>query len=147
MSFNYTNQPLTEKNDEVRFLLGDTKDEKHLVEEEEITYALDKHNDDAHRAAARLADGLSARYAREAIVRTGSVTTSLGSISFQFAKLATRLRQAVAPTVFIDNLTDKAVHDAQKIDTSIMQPSMKRGMNSINRSTVSNSDKTSDVSS
>lgn len=147
MSFSYTNQPLTVPNDEVRFLLGDTKKDKNLVEDEEIIYALDKHNNNAYRAAARLADGLSARYAREAVVRTGSITTSLGSISMQFAKLANRLRQSIAPTPFISNLDDKAVHDAQKIDTSIIQPSMKRGMNNINRSTTSNTDKTSDVSS
>jgi len=146
MSFNYTNNPLTDASDEVRLLLGDTTKDKHLVEDEEITYALDKHNNDAHRAAARLADGLSARYAREAVVRSGSITTSLGSISMQFAKLANRLRQAVAPTPFVSNLDDKAVHDAQKIDTSIVQPSIKRGMDGINRSTTSTTNKTSDVS-
>jgi len=146
MSFTYNNQPLTDLNDEVRFLLGDTSKDKHLIEDEEITYALDKDNDSPHRAAARLADGLSARYAREAIVRSGTITTSHGSVSKQFADLANRLRQSVAPTPFVSNLDDKAVHDAQKIDTSIVQPSIKRGMDRINRSTTSSTDKTNEIS-
>lgn len=144
MSFSYTNQPLTVISDEVRFLLGDTKASKNLIEDQEIEYALDKENQNAHQASARLADGLSARYAREAIVRTGSITTSLGSISKQFAELAIRLRQAVAPTLFISNLNDKGVHDSQKIDTSIVQPSMKRGFDHINRQTTSSTSKTTD---
>lgn len=144
MSFSYTNAPLTVVSDEVRFLLGDTIDAKHLISDEEIEYALDKDNNRAYRAAARLADGLSAKFSREAIVRTGSITTSLGSIAKQFADLAVRLRQTVAPTVFVSNLTDKAVHDAQKIDTSIVQPSMKRGFDRINRGTTSSTSKTND---
>ena len=144
MSFTYENAPLTVPNDEVRFLLGDTVEEKYLVEDQEIEYALDKDNDNAHRAAARLADSLSAKFAREAIVRTGSITTSYGSIAKQFAQLANRLRQAVAPTVFVSNLDDKGAHDAQKIDTSIIQPSMKRGFDRINRGTTSSTSKTGD---
>ncbi len=144
MSFTYNNAPLTDSNDEVRFLLGDKRKDIHLIEDEEITYALDKENNNAHHAAARLADGLSARFAREAIVRTGSITTSHGSVSKQFADLANRLRQAVAVTPFVSNLTDKGVHDAQKIDTSIIQPSIKRGFDRINRGTTSSISKTSD---
>jgi len=144
MSFSYTNNPDTDVKEEVRFLIGDTQKENHLIEDEEITYALTKDNNSAYRAAARLAMGLSARYAREAVVRTGSITTSLGSISKQFSDLAKRLRQSVAPTAFVSNLTDKAAHDARKIDTSIVQPSMKRGFDRINRSTTSSTSKTSD---
>ena len=65
MSFAYTRQPLTVLEDEVRFLLGDTVDAKHLIEDEEIAYALDKENNRAHRAAARLLrQKISHAYAR-----------------------------------------------------------------------------------
>ena len=144
MSFSYEGTPLTKINDEVRFLLGDTVEQKEQVSDEEIAYALDKESNRAHHAAARLADGLSGKYARESSIRTGSITTGKGSLAKHFSDLAMRLRQAIAPTAFISNLTDKGVHDAQKIDTSIVQPSMKRGFDRINRSTTSNTSKTSD---
>ena len=144
MSFDYSGQPLTKITDEVRLLVGDTVDEGHQLEDQEITYALDKESNRAHHAAARLADALSAKYAKQASVRTGTITTGYGSLAKHFSDLAMRLRQAIAPTAFISNLTDKGVHDAQKIDTSIVQPSMKRGFDRINRSTTSNTSKTSD---
>ncbi len=145
MSFTYNNNPTNDSSDAVRFEVGDTIDKVHLVEDEQIAYALAKEDNNVLRAAARVADALAARFARQDIIRTGSVTTDKSSITQRFIALANRLRQRVGPTEFVSNLLSKSGHDARKSDSSIVQPSFKRGMDRNTSETTSNTNKTSDI--
>lgn len=128
MSFTYNNNPLNDSSDAVRLEVGDTVDKTHLVEDESIAYALDKEDNNVLRAAARIADTLAARFARQETIRTGNVTTDKSSIAKRFTELANRLRMRIGPTAFITNTLDKAAHSAHAADTSIIQPSFRRGM-------------------
>lgn len=128
MSFNYTNNPLTNNADAVRFEIGDTVDKTHQVEDQQIAYALDKENDIVLRAAARICDALAAKFASQETVRTGSVTTDKSSVTQRYIQLANRLRRRIGPKAFITNLLDVSTHKAHAVDTSISQPSFRRGM-------------------
>lgn len=146
MSFTYNNNPLNDPSDAVRLEVGDTVEKTHLVEDEAIAYALDKEDNNVLRAAARIADQLAARFARQETVRTGNVTTDKSSIAKRYTDLANRLRQRIGPTSFITNALDKAAHAAHAADTSIIQPAFKRGMNkNPNTSGATVTSKTSDT--
>lgn len=128
MAFTYTNNPANSTNDAVRFEIGDTVDKTHQVENEQIAYALSLEGDNILRSAARICDALAAKFASQETVRTGSVTTDKSSITQRYIQLANRLRRRIGPTEFITNLLDKNAHAAHAADTSIVQPSFKRGM-------------------
>jgi hypothetical protein len=146
MAFTYTNDPTNNNSDAVRFEIGDTVEKTHQIEDEQITYALDKEDDIILRAAARLCDALAAKFAGQETIRTGSITTDKSSITQRYIKLANRLRQRIGPTAFITNILDIAAHNAHAVDTSIVQPSFRRGMDKNPRAgDASTGSKTSDL--
>lgn len=95
MTFSYTSPGASSK-DEVRFLLGDTTEAAHLLEDEEITWAITKWvpvYNSSEMVAAALADTIAARYAQEASYSADGVSVSLGPVGDQFRALAASLRQ------------------------------------------------------
>ena len=81
---------------EVRFMLRDTVDEGHYLEDEEIQYTLTAWMpiyDSTTYVASVLAENIAAAYAAEAHYSADGVSVSLGPVGEQFRRLATSLRQ------------------------------------------------------
>lgn len=97
MTFTYSTADLgTNPVHEVRFLLSDTVEEDHLLEDEEIAYAVTKWRDlkgSTEYVAAVLADAIAARYASEASYNADGVSVSLGPVGDQYRALAMALRE------------------------------------------------------
>jgi hypothetical protein len=96
MTFSYSEDPSTSQKDEVRFLLGDTKDSGHFIEDAEIEWAIDKWGEiqgSMEYVASTLADNIAARFAQEASYSADGVSISLGPVGEQFRALAASLRQ------------------------------------------------------
>lgn len=94
MTFDYTD-PTSEDKDAVRFLIGDTTDEGHLIEDEEIEYLLGKYMpvySTVEYTASVAADSIAARFAREASYSADGVSVSLANLGQQFRDLAANLR-------------------------------------------------------
>lgn len=66
MTFAYSGNPGQSTLDQVRFLLGDTVDETHVLEDEEITWLLSENADDPYYAAAGGAIRLSIKATNQA---------------------------------------------------------------------------------
>lgn len=92
MTFTYDNTLDTAK-DEVRFAIGDTYTPHHLVEDEEIEAMLAKNGDDVYVTAYKIAQHLSAKFAREADFAMDEQSVKLSQKSAQYEKLAARLRE------------------------------------------------------
>ena len=101
MAFTYTSDPAGSNLDAVRFELGDTIAGTHLMADEEINYALQQ-DASVLKAAARCAESLAARFARETSERSANVTKDHGDKQMHFQRLARKLRARSVPT-FIDN--------------------------------------------
>lgn len=97
MTFTYDVSTLTSNPiHEVRFLLRDTVDEGHYLEDEEIQYALTTWMDlygSTLWVASVLAENIAAAYAAEASYSADGVSVSLGPVGDQFRALAASLRQ------------------------------------------------------
>jgi hypothetical protein len=96
VTFNYSGDPSGSDVDAVRYLIGDTAETGHLVEDEEIQYAIDRWYDvygTLEWVAASVLDTLAAKYAREAgSISADGVSVSLAGLSEQFAAQAAKLR-------------------------------------------------------
>jgi hypothetical protein len=129
VTFSYTKDPTNKINDKIRFLIGDTVDEKHLVENEEILFALAEQSNDVEYTCAMLCDAIAVKFAREADVRVSNYTTSRTSICEKYQKLATKFRQSktkaahfVVPSI---SVSDKMSNED---DSTLVQPLFKRNM-------------------
>lgn len=94
MTFTYAAPGVSEK-DTVRFLIQDTTDSEHYLEDEEIDYAIAKWMPlwgTLEFVAATLAETIASRYAREASYSADGVSISLGPVGDQFRQLAASLR-------------------------------------------------------
>jgi hypothetical protein len=94
MAWTYGGDPAANSRDEVRFLLGDTDTNDQLVSDAEVAWAIAE-TDSLHGAAAQLADGLSAKYARYPDEKTGQQEEKSSQRAAGFAALAKRLRAAI----------------------------------------------------
>lgn len=141
MSFTYHDNPKGRTEDAVRFELGDTQEDNYLISDAEIEYALDAESDNVLLAAARLAEGLAARFARRENVRYSGFTTEHGSLQAHFNKLAKDLRQRVATSsdFIIINMLSVTQHKANRDDNSIVQPAFRRGLFSREKATYDSS--------
>lgn len=97
MTFTYTPGQLEADSAEgrstrVRFAIGDTFEEGHLSENEEIDYALAVSSNDEAKAAALIADSIAARFEAEMDVSVGSYSEKAGERASRYRKLAERLR-------------------------------------------------------
>lgn len=125
MAFTYSGNPASNEQDAVRFELGDTIEGGHLVPDEAIKYALEQ-DASVLKAAARCADSLAARFARETSERSGNVTKEHGDKQLHFQRLARKLRARSKPT-FVDN-SDVADRLANRADTGTVQSKFRIGM-------------------
>lgn len=95
MSFSYTD-PTDSQKDAIRFLLGDVVEAEHLVEDEEIDWAISRWYPlygTIEYVASTVADAIASRYAREASYSADGVSVSLGPVGQQYRDLAAALRQ------------------------------------------------------
>ena len=127
MTFTYTD-PSSRDQDAVRAEVGDTIEAQHLVEDEEIKYAIKKEGT-VLKAAARVCEMLAARFAKAEGFRGATVQTIKTTISGKYIQMANRLRARgiragsfVAPSVYQDE------KDLSTEDTDIVQPAFSRGM-------------------
>lgn len=95
MTTTYDNPAFSDK-DEIRFLIQDTGPNEWYLQDEEITYAINKwsslYNSPIYTAAV-LADILASRYAGEASYSADGVSIGLGQLADQFRALAASLRE------------------------------------------------------
>jgi hypothetical protein len=90
MAWTYTS-PLASTKDEVRFLMGDTDQDRPHMQDEEITYLLTKYG--VESAAAAACEQLAAKYTGLIDRTVGSLTINYSQLSKQFAESAVRLRR------------------------------------------------------
>lgn len=88
MTWEYSGDPTTSTKDEVRFLMQDTDDADHLVEDEEIDYLLSAYGSPLLAAANGL-QTLGNRYARQ-------VTKAVGDLRIELSERAAQFREAAA---------------------------------------------------
>lgn len=113
---------------EVRAIVGDIDETDVLLDDRLITSFIDR--DGVTEAAARLAEHLAAKFARQATQRTGDISVNFSDLSKQFQKLAEDIRRrqglsGVIPEVGGLSIAEKI--DARR-DTDLTQPSFERGM-------------------
>jgi hypothetical protein len=95
MAWTYAD-PSASAKDEVRFLMGDTDQDRPHMQDEEIAYLLTKY--DPETAAAQACEQLAAKYAGLIDRTVGSLTINYSQMTKQFADTAMRLRkQARSP--------------------------------------------------
>lgn len=112
----------------VRFEIGDTRADKHLLTDAEIVYALSVENNYIG-AAARLAEALAARFASDDGVRVVTNQWNHANISKRFMELAKRLRaRGITAGQFI--MPSKSINDKTEQETNLdnVQPFFKRDM-------------------
>lgn len=97
MTFTYSGDPSNSDIDSVRYLIGDTQSSGHLVEDEEIQYAINRwfpKYGTLEWVSAEVLDTLAAKYAREAgSISADGVSVSLAGLREQFTAQADKLRQ------------------------------------------------------
>lgn len=91
MSFSYSGDPTASDIDAVRFEIGDTNEKTQLIQNEEIAYSIKKEGT-VLKGAARCAEALAARFARDATTRTSVYSSQQGEIQKHFEMLAKKLR-------------------------------------------------------
>lgn len=91
MTWSYSGNPAESLKDQVRFLLGDTNTAAPQIQDEEIMYLLSQESSNALRAAARGAETLAARYAREADKKVGDMMLNSSVVGKGYATLAKNL--------------------------------------------------------
>jgi hypothetical protein len=100
MIFSY-DPVMSQPKDEVRFLLGDTDDGDPQLWDEEIEKLLTDEST-VLRAAARGAERLAFKYARQVSMRVGAVSQNLSDIAPRYEALAKQLRrQASSSSVMV----------------------------------------------
>ena len=115
MSWTYSGNPGANPSDAVRWEIGDTNEKTQFIQDEEILWALNVEGTPI-KAAARLAEGLAARFAREEHVRTATFSNMRSNLMQHYLDLAKRLRARgtrrgsfVVPSL---TLSGKAYNDA-----------------------------------
>lgn len=91
MTFTYSGNPEDGVLDAIRFEVQDTKDEQHLLEDEEIGYVYAR-TGNIYKAAAQLCENLAARFARDEGFRGATIQTNKTTISAKYLAMAKRLR-------------------------------------------------------
>ena len=128
MAFTYSGDPLNSDLDAIRFEIGDTLDKQHLVEDAEILYALDKEGT-VLKAAARICEGLAARFASREDFRGATIQTSKATVSSKFMQMAKRLRaRGIRAGSFLMPALSQTTKDTHTSDVDIPQPAFKKGI-------------------
>ncbi len=128
MSFSYLGTPLTRDIDAVREEVGDTLERDHLVEDEQIQYALTREGT-VLNAAARVCEQLAARFASRDMFRSSNVSASKITVTAKYLMLAKILRgKSVTAGSFVVPSISVADKDENELDEDIVQPAFKKGM-------------------
>ena len=129
MSFTYLNNPNGRAIDAVRLELGDTLEQTHLIEDEEIVYCLQQSNGKVLVASARGADAIAARFSREETVRFSGSSVDKSAVYTRYRDLAKALRKrAAASRQFIMNTRSAAQHRSNAQDSASTHGAFYRGM-------------------
>ena len=129
MSFTYLNKPSDRAIDAVRLELGDTLEQTHLIEDEEIKYCLKQSAGRVLSAAARGASAIAARFAREETVRFSGSTIDKADVQKRYSELARSLRRRAASSgEFIMNTRSSSTHQGNARNTGSTHGAFYRGM-------------------
>jgi hypothetical protein len=82
---------LSERINNVRFLIGDTDSSDYAITNDNVSFALTQAGDDVYLAAAICARALAGKYATYVDTKVESVSSSYSQLSENYYKLATRL--------------------------------------------------------
>jgi hypothetical protein len=99
MAWTYSGKPSSSERDQVRFLIGDTKDCDQIIQDEEIEYLLDLEGS-VFRAAAMACETIAAQFSRLADEKVGDISVSLSQKADAYLKLAKKLRNRSSGIVF-----------------------------------------------
>lgn len=120
MSFTYSGNPDTSTLDAVRFEVGDTTEKTQLLQDEEILYALKKEGT-VLKAAARCAEVLGAKFAREETVRSATFSSNKGMVSEHYKDLAKKLRaRSIRPGNFVCPSMTKDSKRQNQLDSELL---------------------------
>src|SRR4051812_43738973 len=91
MVWSYSGDPNSSTKDAVRFYVQDIIREDPQVNDEEVEFLLTDEGDDVLRAAARTAEVIAAKYARQVDKSVGGLSLSAGRRQEKYERLATSL--------------------------------------------------------
>jgi hypothetical protein len=89
--WSYTGDPASSAKDSVRFHVGDVIKDDPQVNDEEIEYLLGDEGGNVLRAAARVAETIAAKYARQVDKTVGGLSLSAGRRQEKYSQLAQKL--------------------------------------------------------
>jgi hypothetical protein len=92
MTWSYSGDPASTDKDAVRFYVGDTEAEDPQIGDEEILFLLVDESGDLIRAAARTAEAIAAKYARQVDKSVGGLSLSAAVRQGHYLELAGQLR-------------------------------------------------------
>ena len=95
MSWTFGNDPQNSIRDRVRILIGDTNPAEPLLEDEVLDWLI-KREVNEFLAAARAAEALAARFAREADIAVGDLSLKYSELASHYLELAASLREQFA---------------------------------------------------
>ena len=77
----------------VRFIIGDTDNDRQLISDEEINATLSRQSNNLTRTAIEICDHLEAKYVRRAESRSGDIIADFLTVAAKYRELANRLRR------------------------------------------------------
>jgi len=92
MSWTFGNDPRNSVRDRVRVLIGDTNPAQPLLEDEVIDWLIERERNEL-LAAAKAAEAIAARFAREADISVGDLSVKYSNLAAQYLELAASLRE------------------------------------------------------
>lgn len=126
--FSY-NLELTREIDQVRFLSGDTNENSHFIEDEEITFALTQEGN-VRGAAALLLEHLAGRFSSAADKSVGPFRLSYSSRAKSYADRASALRQRGITIFAVPSAGGISIDgkSSRQADTDRVRPAFTRDM-------------------
>lgn len=133
MPFTYDPAALTDEPlYEVRFIIGDTTQDKSLLDDEEIEYYLTKYDDAVMMTAVKCCETIAAKYAKFSKKRVSGIEVEIEDVYGKYMRLAKHLRANIVATSGITGapwaVTRQSQKDAINEDSDLINPSFRRGM-------------------
>jgi len=132
MAWTYSGNPSNSSKDAVRFLIADTKVEDSFVTDEEIEWSLVQSNTNIYGAAAIVARALSAQFSTLADEEIGPLRFKYAERAKNYEKVAIRFENSSSKQQSLSGVyaggIDVADKDSQEADSSLVQPSLFKGM-------------------
>ena len=123
MTWNYSVDQESPK-DRVRWIIGDTDNDRQLVSDEEIVAVLTRQSDNITRTAIEIAEHLEAVFVRRAESRSGDIIADFLTVAGKYRELAARLRKRGLKGFWYN---DPAARDSDKENTGIVHPRLSVG--------------------